>query len=128
MLLTTDDGDIVYFNNQAEQLFGYKIDEMPGKWSFTGVYQDFTAQSGSADWGTGLNLAAGGKFGDRNGRLFKAAMYDADRHTTDTTKFWIMLTANYWPTTMSTTIRCATEINRSRIVVIANGNSQAKIV
>ena len=66
-----------------------------GKWSFTGVYHDFTAQSGSADWGTELDLSAGRKLGDRYGLLFKAAMYDADQHLTDTTKFWIMLTANY---------------------------------
>jgi len=66
-----------------------------GKWSFTGVYHDFTAQSGSADWGTELDLSAGRKLGDRYGLLFKAAMYDADQHATDTTKFWIMLTANY---------------------------------
>jgi len=66
-----------------------------GKWTFTGVYHDFTAQSGSADWGTELDLAAGRKLGDRYGLLFKAAMYDADQHATDTTKFWIMLTANY---------------------------------
>ena len=66
-----------------------------GKWSFTGVYHDFSAEALSADWGTELDLSAGRKLGDRYSLLFKAAMYDADQHATDTTKFWIMLTANY---------------------------------
>lgn len=66
-----------------------------GKWSFTGVYHDFTAEALSADWGRELDLSAGRKLGDRYGLLFKAAIYDADQHATDTTKFWIMLTANY---------------------------------
>jgi len=66
-----------------------------GKWGFTGVYHDFTAQSGSADWGTELDFSAGRKIGERYGLLFKAAIYEADQHATDTTKFWIMLMANY---------------------------------
>lgn len=65
------------------------------KWSFTGVYHDFSAESGSADYGSEFDLAAGRSLGDRYGVLFKAAFYDADQHATDTSKFWIMLTANY---------------------------------
>jgi hypothetical protein len=64
-------------------------------WNFTGVYHDFSAESGSADWGTELDLSAARKLGDRYGVLLKAAFYDADQHATDTTKFWIMFTGNY---------------------------------
>jgi hypothetical protein len=65
------------------------------KWNFTGVYHDFSAQSGSANWGKEFDVSAGTKLGDRYGVLFKAAFYDADQHATDTTKYWIMLTASY---------------------------------
>ena len=66
-----------------------------GVWNFTGVYHDFSAESGSADWGTELDLSAGRSFGDHYGLLFKAAFYDADQHATDTNKFWIMFTGKY---------------------------------
>ena len=66
-----------------------------GKWNFTGVYHDFSAQSGSANWGKEFDVSASSKLGDRYGVLFKAAFYDADQHATDTTKYWIMLTASY---------------------------------
>jgi hypothetical protein len=66
-----------------------------GVWNFTGVYHDFSAESGSADWGTELDLSVGRKISDRYGLLFKAAFYDADQHATDTNKFWIMFTGNY---------------------------------
>jgi hypothetical protein len=69
----------------------YKV----GVWNFTGVYHDFSAESGGADWGTELDLSAGRSLGDRYGLLFKAAFYDADQHATDTSKFWIMFTGNY---------------------------------
>ena len=66
-----------------------------GKWNLTGVYHDFTAESGSADWGTEFDVSAGRPFSERYGILFKAAFYDADQYAADTTKFWIMLTGNY---------------------------------
>lgn len=69
----------------------YKV----GAWNLTGVYHDFSAEAGSLDWGTELDLSAGRKLGDRYGVLFKTAFYDADAHATDTNKFWIMLTAAY---------------------------------
>jgi hypothetical protein len=69
----------------------YKV----GPWNLTGVYHDFSAESGSSDWGTEIDISAGRKLDDRYGVLFKAAFYDADQHATDTTKFWIMLTGNY---------------------------------
>ena len=66
-----------------------------GKWNFTGVYHDLSAESGSADWGTELDISAGRSIGDHYSVLFKAAFYDADQHASDTNKIWIMLTANY---------------------------------
>ena len=66
-----------------------------GKWNLTGVFHDFSAESGSADWGTEIDLSAGRPFSERYGILFKAAFYDADQHAADTTKFWIMVTGNY---------------------------------
>ena len=65
------------------------------KWNLTGVYHDFSAESGSSDWGSEIDLAVGRSLGNGYGVLFKAAFYDADQHATDTSKIWIMLTANY---------------------------------
>ena len=65
------------------------------KWKFTGVYHDFSAESGSADWGTELDLLATRSLGDRYGVTLKAAFYDANQHATDTNKYWIMFTAAY---------------------------------
>jgi hypothetical protein len=66
-----------------------------GTWNFTGVYHDFEAQSGNADWGSELDVSADRKLGDRYGVLLKAAFYDAKQHRADTNIFWIMLTASY---------------------------------
>lgn len=70
---------------------GYKV----GTWNLTGVYHDFSAQAGSSDWGAELDFSAGRSLGDHYGILLKAALYDADQHATDTSKFWIMFTGNY---------------------------------
>ncbi|MDX1403145.1 MAG: alginate export family protein [Woeseiaceae bacterium] len=64
-------------------------------WNLTGVWHDFSAEAGSSDWGTELDLSLGRRLNDRYGILFKAALYDADQHLTDTNKFWIMFTGNY---------------------------------
>jgi len=66
-----------------------------GRWNLTGVFHDFSAESGSSDWGTEFDVSAGRPINERYGILFKAAFYDADQHSDDTTKFWIMLTGNY---------------------------------
>ena len=66
-----------------------------GDWNLTGVFHDFSAEDGSADWGTEIDVSAGKKLNERYGILFKAALYDADQHSFDTTKFWIMVTGNY---------------------------------
>lgn len=66
-----------------------------GKWSLTGVYHDFSAEAGSGDWGTEIDLSAGRSLGDRYGLLLKGAFYNADQWATDTNKFWVMLTGSY---------------------------------
>ncbi len=66
-----------------------------GKWSLTGIYHDFSAESGGGDYGREIDLSAGTKFADRYGVLFKAAMFSGDNGLPDTNKFWIMFTAEY---------------------------------
>ena len=66
-----------------------------GKWNLTGIYHDFTAEAGSADWGTEFDLSAGRSLGNGYGLLLKGAFYNADQWATDTNKFWIMVTGSY---------------------------------
>ena len=77
--------------NDLFATFRYKA----GKWNLTGIYHDFSAEDGSADWGTELDFSAARPLNDRYSLLLKAAFYDADQHSSDTTKFWVMLTGNY---------------------------------
>ena len=71
---------------------GYK----PGKWNLQLIYHDFSAETGSTDFGTEIDLSAGRKLGDRYGLLLKAALFDADDAAyVDTTKVWVMLTAGF---------------------------------
>lgn len=70
-----------------------------GLWSLTGVYHDFSSETGSSDYGTEFDFSAGRKFGDRYGLLLKGAFFSADSSSplanVDTNKFWVMLTASY---------------------------------
>jgi len=66
-----------------------------GKWNLTGVYHDFTAETGSADYGTEFDFLATRPINDTCGILIKAAFYDADQFSFDTSKFWVMVTGNY---------------------------------
>ncbi len=66
-----------------------------GKWNLAGVYHDFSAEAGNADWGTEINVSAGRSLGDRYGIVLKGAFYSADQWATDTDKFWVMLTGRY---------------------------------
>jgi hypothetical protein len=67
-----------------------------GNWDLTGVYHDFSSETGSIDYGTELDVSAGTKLGENYGLLLKAAFFSADTLPyTDTNKFWIMLTASY---------------------------------
>ena len=67
-----------------------------GKWNLTGVYHDFSAETGSGDFGTEFDLSAGTKLSGNYGILFKGAFFSSDDAAyPDTNKFWIMFTANY---------------------------------
>lgn len=56
----------------------------------TGVFHDFQADSGGADYGQELGLAINYALRDNLSVLFKIATYSADDHATDTTKAWLM--------------------------------------
>ena len=67
-----------------------------GDWNLTGVYHDFSADTGGADFGKEFDLSAATSLGSNYGLLFKGAFFSADAPAyTDTSKFWIMLTASY---------------------------------
>jgi hypothetical protein len=67
-----------------------------GKWDLTGVYHDFSAETGSADYGTEFDVSAGTRISDNYGILFKGAFFSSDSTSyVDTNKFWIMFTASY---------------------------------
>ncbi len=66
-----------------------------GTWNWDMLYHDFSAQSGSGDYGTEIDASIGRKFKQRFGILFKAAFFDADSPAYgDTNKFWVQLTAD----------------------------------
>lgn len=67
-----------------------------GKWNLTGVYHDFSAETGGGDYGTEFDVSAGTKIAKNYGILFKGAFFSSDSTAyVDTDKFWIMFTANY---------------------------------
>ncbi len=67
-----------------------------GKWKWNVLYHDFSAQSGSGDFGSEFDASIARKFKKHFGILVKAASFDTDSPAFgDTTKFWVQLTANY---------------------------------
>ena len=67
-----------------------------GKWNLTGVIHDFSSDVGSTDYGTEFDVAAGTKISENYGVLFKGAFFSGEPDgIADTSKFWIMFTANY---------------------------------
>ena len=67
-----------------------------GQWNLTGVYHDFSAEAGAGDWGKEFDVSAGTKLTDNYGILLKGAFFSSDSPAyDDTTKLWIMFTANY---------------------------------
>lgn len=61
----------------------------------TAVYHDYSANEGSADFGTELDLVAAYKLNKQVGLLLKYATYDADTHKVDTDKLWLMATMKF---------------------------------
>ena len=54
-----------------------------------GVYHDFSADEGSADYGTELDLLAAKKLSKNYSVGVKYASYSADSVATDTDKLWL---------------------------------------
>lgn len=66
-----------------------------GAWNWNMLYHDFSAQSGSGDYGTEIDASISRKFKQRFGILFKAAFFNSDSLAYgDTNKFWVQLTAD----------------------------------
>jgi len=97
------------FNGWADQFLGtpgaglddlyFTVKAKAGKWSFTGVYHDFSSETGSFDYGKEFDVSAGISLGKGYGLLLKGAFFSADSSSplskVDTDKFWVMLTASY---------------------------------
>jgi hypothetical protein len=62
---------------------------------FALTWHDFDSESGSGSLGSEVDFSANWAFGGRYALLVKLANYDADLHSVDTTKFWLMLTAGF---------------------------------
>lgn len=58
-------------------------------------FHDFSAEKGSADWGTEFDVSANWAIGKRYAVLLKGATYDADDFARDTNKYWLMLSASF---------------------------------
>lgn len=68
---------------------------LPAALKLNVTYHDFQADSGDADLGQELDAALSRSFGEHFSVLAKLAVYDADTHSVDTNKFWLMLTASF---------------------------------
>lgn len=67
-----------------------------GAWGWNVLFHDFSAQSGSADFGTEIDASLSRKLGENYGLLLKAAKFDSDHASFgDTTKLWVQLTASF---------------------------------
>jgi len=55
------------------------------------IYHKFESDKGSTDYGTEIDAAYKYKINKNLGLLLKGAWYDADKHSTDTTKYWVQL-------------------------------------
>jgi len=67
-----------------------------GKWNLAGVYHDFSSDVGSIDYGTEFDVSAGTKLSDNYSILLKGAFFSGEPGgIADTSKVWIMFTANY---------------------------------
>jgi hypothetical protein len=67
-----------------------------GHWIWNMLYHNFTAQSGSADYGSEIDGSIARKFKENYGVLFKLASFKTDSPAYgDTTKLWVQLTADF---------------------------------
>lgn len=88
LFLSTPDGGV----DDIYATLKYKL----GGWGLTGVYHDFSAETGGGDYGTEFDLSGARKLSEHYGVLIKAAFFSGDAAGfPDTTKFWLQFTANY---------------------------------
>jgi hypothetical protein len=67
-----------------------------GNWSWNLLYHDFSAESGSANFGSEIDGSLSTKFGGKLGFLLKAAKFETDSPAyADTFKFWLQFTASF---------------------------------
>lgn len=59
------------------------------------VFHDFSAESGSSDYGDELGFLVSRGFGKAGSVLFKAARYSADEFAQDTDKFWVQYAVSF---------------------------------
>ncbi|MBS94521.1 MAG: hypothetical protein CL799_08800 [Chromatiales bacterium] len=87
--LTTPDAGI------EDAYIGATAKFLGGKFSLT--YHDFSAETGSADWGDEIDISMLWKIGKQYSVLLKAAEFDADSEggMTDATKVWVQLQASW---------------------------------
>ena len=93
------------FNGWADMFLGtpsagledlyFKVGTKVGGVKLTAVYHDYSADSGSADYGTELDLVAAYQLNKQIGLLAKYASYDAADHGVDTDKLWLMATMKF---------------------------------
>jgi hypothetical protein len=67
-----------------------------GAWSWNLLYHDFSAQSGSGDFGSETDASIARGFTDTYGLMLKVASFSSDAPAySDTTKFWVQFTADF---------------------------------
>lgn len=66
-----------------------KVGGKAGGVKLLAVYHEYTADEGSDDYGTELNLLAAKKFGKNYSAGLKYAAYEADTHNVDADKLWL---------------------------------------
>ncbi len=59
------------------------------------VYHDYSAETGSVDYGDELNFVANWALSKNYSLMVKAGLYSADTYKVDTDKFWLMFSANF---------------------------------
>lgn len=66
------------------------------KWKLQAVFHDFSAQSGSAQWGSEVDVSATRSLLDRYSVMLKGAFFDADSTSyVNVSKYWLMFTADF---------------------------------
>jgi hypothetical protein len=82
-------------NGGIDDLYG-NLGYRHGQWQWQAAFHDFSAESGSADYGTELDFSLTRNFGERYGLMLKSAIFNADEAPfVDTRKYWLMLNADY---------------------------------